>query len=34
MLSTEGMNPFAKWSSKHSTWPMILTIYNLPPWLM
>jgi hypothetical protein len=30
-LSTEGMNPFAERSIKHSTWPMILTIYNLPP---
>jgi hypothetical protein len=28
------MNPFAEKSSKHSTWPVILTIYNLPPWLM
>jgi hypothetical protein len=28
------MNPFADRSSKHSTWPVILTIYNLPPWLM
>jgi hypothetical protein len=28
-LSTDGMNPFAK----RSTWPVILTIYNLPPWL-
>jgi hypothetical protein len=28
------MNPFAEGSSKHSTWPVILTIYNLPPWLM
>jgi hypothetical protein len=33
-LSTDGMNPFAERSSKHSTWPVILTIYNLPPWLM
>ena len=33
VLSTDGMNPFAERSSKHSTWPMILTIYNLPPWL-
>jgi hypothetical protein len=33
-LSTDGMNPFAEGSSKHSTWPVILTIYNLPPWLM
>jgi hypothetical protein len=28
------MNPFAERSGKHSTWPVILTIYNLPPWLM
>jgi len=33
-LSTDGINPFAERSSKHNTWPMILTIYNLPPWLM
>jgi len=33
-LSTDGMNPFAERSTKHSTWLMILTIYNLPPWLM
>jgi hypothetical protein len=28
------MNPFAERSSKHITWPVILIIYNLPPWLM
>jgi len=33
MLSTDGMNPFAERSSKHITWPVILTIYNLPLWL-
>jgi len=27
------MNPFVERSSKHSTCTMILTIYNLPPWL-
>jgi hypothetical protein len=27
------MNPFAERNSKHNTWPVILTIYNLPPWL-
>jgi hypothetical protein len=27
------MNPFAERSSKHNTWSVILTIYNLPPWL-
>jgi uncharacterized Zn finger protein (UPF0148 family) len=32
-LSTDGMNPFAERSSTHSTWPVILTIYNLPSWL-
>jgi hypothetical protein len=30
-LSTNGMNPFDDLSSSHSTWPVILTIYNLPP---
>jgi len=32
-LSTDGMNPFNMVSSKHSTWPVSLCIYNLPPWL-
>ncbi|XP_066347639.1 uncharacterized protein [Miscanthus floridulus] len=32
-LSTDGMNPFAERSSTHSTWPVIMTIYNLPSWL-
>jgi hypothetical protein len=32
-LSTYGMNPFGELSSTHSTWPMIMSIYNLPPWL-
>jgi hypothetical protein len=32
-LSTDGMNPFGDISSSHSTCPVILTIYNLPPWL-
>jgi len=33
-LSIDRMNPFAERSSKHSTWPMIPTIFNLPSWLM
>jgi hypothetical protein len=33
VLSTDGMNPFGDLSSSHNTWPVILTIYNLPPWL-
>jgi hypothetical protein len=31
-MSTDGMNPFMN-SSTHSTWPIVLTILNLPPWL-
>jgi hypothetical protein len=29
-LSTDGMNPFGERSSTHSTWPVLMTIYNLP----
>jgi hypothetical protein len=29
-LSTDGINPFGNLSSSHSTWLVILTIYNLP----
>ena len=32
-LSTDGMNPFGNYSTTHSTWPVNLSIYNLPPWL-
>jgi hypothetical protein len=32
-LSTDGMNPFGNMSSSYSVWPVLLTIYNLPPWL-
>ena len=31
-LSTDGMNPFGEQSCIHSTWPVTLCIYNLPPW--
>jgi hypothetical protein len=31
-MSTDGMNPFLN-SSTHSTWPIVLTILNIPPWL-
>ena len=30
-LSTDGMNPFGEQSGGHSTWPVTLCIYNLPP---
>jgi hypothetical protein len=31
-MSTDGMNPFMN-NSTHSTWPIVLVILNLPPWL-
>ncbi|XP_071726556.1 uncharacterized protein [Rutidosis leptorrhynchoides] len=32
-LSSDGINPFGDLSSRHSTWPVLLYIYNLLPWL-
>ncbi|XP_021846923.2 uncharacterized protein [Spinacia oleracea] len=32
-LATDGMNPHDNQRSTHSTWPVILMIYNLPPAL-
>src|SRR5436189_3488430 len=32
-LSTDGMNPFGNMSSSHSTWPVVLSILNIPSWL-
>ena len=32
-LSTDGMNPFGQMSSSYNVWPVLLSIYNLPPWL-
>ncbi|KAL4583243.1 hypothetical protein LXL04_007811 [Taraxacum kok-saghyz] len=32
-LSSDEINPFGNMSSRHSTWPVHLCIYNLPPWL-
>ena len=32
-LSADGINPFGEQSNNHSTWPVTLCIYNLPPWL-
>ena len=29
-LSSDGMNPYGSLSSQHSTWPVLMTIYNLP----
>ena len=32
-LSTDGFNPFQDRSTTYSCWPVILVIYNFPPWL-
>jgi hypothetical protein len=32
-LSTDGMNPFGENRTVHSTWPVILMMYNIPTWL-
>jgi len=32
-LATDGMNPYGNLSSKHSSWPVLLIIYNLLYWL-
>ncbi|GJR46496.1 uncharacterized protein Tco_1314599 [Tanacetum coccineum] len=32
-LSSDGFNPFGNMSTSHSTWPVLLCNYNLPPWL-
>jgi hypothetical protein len=32
-LSTDGINPFGENRTMHSTWPVILAMYNLPTWL-
>ncbi|WVZ05731.1 hypothetical protein V8G54_019077 [Vigna mungo] len=32
-LATDGMNPYGNLSRKHSSWPVMLVIYNLSPFL-
>ncbi|KAK9993716.1 hypothetical protein SO802_023419 [Lithocarpus litseifolius] len=32
-LAADGLNPYGNMSSTHSTWPVILIPYNLPPWM-
>ncbi|KAK9073871.1 hypothetical protein SSX86_006465 [Deinandra increscens subsp. villosa] len=32
-LASDGFNPFRTMSVSHSTWPVVLMPYNLPPWL-
>ena len=33
-LATDGVNPFSVKRSTHSTWPVLLMNYNLPPWMV
>ncbi|KAM6567351.1 hypothetical protein CsatA_026479 [Cannabis sativa] len=33
-LSADGVNPHRSLSSRHSSWPVFLVMYNLPPWLV
>jgi hypothetical protein len=30
----DGVNPFSNQSLNHSTWPVVMLNYNLPPWLV
>jgi hypothetical protein len=32
-LASDDFNPFGNMSSSHSTWPVMLVPYNLPPWM-
>ena len=32
-LCTDGFSPFSQFGSKYSSWPIIITPYNLPPWM-
>lgn len=32
-LVGDGVNPYGNNSNKHSVWPFLISIYNLPPWL-
>ncbi|GKF36333.1 retrotransposon gag domain, retroviral aspartyl protease [Tanacetum coccineum] len=32
-LAGDGFNPFDNLSQSYNMWPIILTTYNLPPWL-
>ncbi|CAK8543900.1 unnamed protein product [Lathyrus sativus] len=32
-LSSDGFNPLRTMSLSHSTWPVMMVVYNYPPWL-
>ena len=33
-MAQDGVNPFSTQSLSHSTWPVVILNYNLPPWLV
>ena len=33
-MALDGVNPFSTQSLSHSTWPVVLLNYNLPPWFV
>ena len=33
-LASDGFNPYRSMNISHSTWPVVLVNYNLPPWLI
>ena len=32
-LASDGFNPFGLQRSDHSTWPIVLSVYNYHPWM-
>ncbi|XP_020204521.2 uncharacterized protein LOC109789889 [Cajanus cajan] len=32
-LASDGFNPFRTMSLSHSTWPVMMVVYNFPPWM-
>ena len=32
-LSSDGFNSFGNMSTFHSIWPVMIVLYNLPPWM-
>jgi len=31
-LVSDGFNPFGNMSNSYNVWPVVLVLYNLPPW--
>ena len=32
-LASDGFNPYCLMNTTYSTWPIVLILYNQPPWL-